>query len=122
MIVYAFRPVSDSMSLERSHIDGISTARQIRVDLQLCVLTRDEIGRTIDYCIIDFVWQLRELVKPETKKWKWEKGDEKMGIFLHNCIACPLCIQQHLLERTSATGDSGEEVEHMLQLNTQKVL
>ena len=39
-------------------------------------------------------------------------GDEKMGIFLHNCIACPLCIQQHLLERTSTTGDSGEEVEH----------
>ena len=36
--------------------------------------------------------------------------------------ACPLCIQQHLLERTSATGDSGEEVEHMHdQLNTQKV-
>ena len=32
-----------------------------------------------------------------------------MGIFLHNCIACPLCIQQHvhLLEQT---GDSGEEV------------
>ena len=35
MIVYAFRPVSDSMSLERSCNDGISTARQIRVDLQL---------------------------------------------------------------------------------------
>ena len=45
---------------------------------------------------------------------------KKMGIFLHNCIACHLCIQQHLLERTSATGDSGEEVEHMHQLNTQK--
>ena len=44
-------------------------------------------------------------------------GDEKMGIFLHNCITCPLCIQQHLLEQTSATGDSGEEVEHMHQLN-----
>ena len=50
-----------------------------------------------------------------------------MGIFLHNCIACPLCIQQHLLEWTSATGDSGhgEQVEiiaswHMHQLNTQK--
>ena len=44
-----------------------------------------------------------------------------MGIFLHNYIACPLCIQKHLLERTSATGDSGEEVEHMHdQLNTQK--
>ena len=44
-----------------------------------------------------------------------------MGIFLHSCIACPLRIQQHLLERTSATGDSGEEVEHMHdQLNTQK--
>ena len=55
------------------------------------------------------------------KQQKWETGDEKMGIFLHNCIACPLCIQQHLLERTSATGDSGEEVEHMHdQLNTQK--
>ena len=37
---------------------------------------------------------------------------KKMGILLHNCIACPLCIQQHL-ERTSVTGDSGEEVEHM---------
>ena len=37
---------------------------------------------------------------------------KKMGIFLHNCIAFPLCIQQHLLEQTSATGDSGEEVEH----------
>ena len=22
----------------------------------------------------------RELVKPRTKKWKWETGDEKMGI------------------------------------------
>ena len=55
------------------------------------------------------------------KQWKWETGDEKMGIFLHSCIACPLCIQQHLLEQTSATGDSGEEVEHMHdQLNTQK--
>ena len=43
-----------------------------------------------------------------------------MGIFLHNCIACHLCIQQHLLEQTSATGDSAEEVEHMHQLNTQK--
>ena len=44
-----------------------------------------------------------------------------MGIFLHNCIACLLCIQQHLLEQTSATGDSREEVEHMHdQLNTQK--
>ena len=53
----------------------------------------------------------RELVKPGTRKWKWETGDEKIGIFLHNCIACPLCIQQHLLEWTSATGDSGEEVE-----------
>ena len=61
-----------------------------------------------------------ELVKPGTKKWKWETGDEKMGIFLHNYIACSLCIQQHLLEQTSATGDSREEVEHMHQLNTQK--
>ena len=47
-----------------------------------------------------------------------------MGIFLHSCIACPLCIQQHLLERTFATGDSGEEVERTQQLkiwlNTQK--
>ena len=38
------------------------------------------------------------------KQWKWEMGDEKMGI-----TAYPLCIQQHL-EWTSATGDSGEEV------------
>ena len=45
---------------------------------------------------------------------------KKMGIFLHNCIACHLYIQQHLLERTSATGDSREEVEHMHQLNAQK--
>ena len=52
---------------------------------------------------------------------KRETGGLKMGISLHNCIACPLCIQQHLLERTSATGDSGEEVEHMHdQLSTQK--
>ena len=52
-------------------------------------------------------------------------GDEKMGIFHHNCIACPLCIQQHLLEWTSATGDSGEEVQrlqHMHQVNTQKII
>ena len=47
---------------------------------------------------------------------------QKMGIFLHNCIACHLCIQQHLLEWTSATGDSGEELEHMHQLNTQKTI
>ena len=48
------------------------------------------------------------------------KREMKKGVFLHTCIACHLCIQQHLLELTSATGDSGEEVEHMNQLNTQK--
>ena len=47
--------------------------------------------------------------KREMKKWAFS--------FI---TACPLCIQQHLLEWTSATGDSGEEVEHMHQLNTQK--
>ena len=42
------------------------------------------------------------------RRRKLETGDEK--IFLHiNCIVCPLCIQQHLLERTSATGDSRED-------------
>ena len=34
--------------------------------------------------------------------------------------ACPLCIQQHLLERTSATGNSGERVKTMHHLNAQK--
>ena len=34
-IVYVFRPALDSMILERSRINGISTARQIRVDSQL---------------------------------------------------------------------------------------
>ena len=34
-------------------------------------------------------------------------GDKKMFFI----TACPLCTQQHLLEWTSATGDSGEEVE-----------
>ena len=52
------------------------------------------------------------------KRQKWKREMKKMGIFFHNCIiACPLCIQQHLLERTSATGDSGEKVENMHQLN-----
>ena len=37
--------------------------------------------------------------KREMKKWAFS--------FI---TACSLCIQQHLLERTSATGGSGEEV------------
>ena len=50
-------------------------------------------------------------------------GKREMKNGFHNSIACPFCIQQHLLERTSATGDSREEVEYMHdQLNTQKVL
>ena len=43
-----------------------------------------------------------------------------MGIYLHNCIVCPLCI---LLERTSAGPQeiaAGEEVEQMHELKTQK--
>ena len=72
-----------------------------------------------------------EQVKPGTrneemrngKRWKWktteignQMGDENFSFI----SACPFCIQQHLLERTSATRDSGEEVEHMQQLNAQK--
>ena len=45
------------------------------------------------------------------KRRKWEMpgeaDDEKISII----TACPLRIQQQLLERTSATGNSGEEVE-----------
>ena len=54
-----------------------------------------------------------------------EMGNGKRGNgkreMVFSCIACPLCIQQHLLERTCAKRDSGEEVDHMHdQLNTQK--
>ena len=63
-----------------------------------------------------------EQVKPGTrneemrngKRWKWktteignQMGDENFSFI----SACPFCIQQHLLERTSATRDSGEEVQ-----------
>ena len=70
--------------------------------------------------IIAFLVRLRKVTmsvqhsKKGTGKTRNEMGngkrEMKMGIFIHNCIACPPCIQQHLLEQTSATGDSGEEV------------
>ena len=47
---------------------------------------------------------------------EWEMGDQ-------NKTACLLCIQQHLLEQTSATGDNGEGVETIAyQYYTQTVL
>ena len=58
--------------------------------------------------------------KERIKKWKLEtaemgnggNGKREMKKWAFSFItACPLCIQQHLLERTSATGDSGDEVE-----------
>ena len=49
-------------------------------------------------------------------------GDEKMGIFLH-CVPA-LHSATPILERTCATRDSGEEVEHicMISLIHKKVL
>ena len=39
------------------------------------------------------------------KQRKWETGDEKMGIFLHNCMPSLHSAATPVLERTSATAE-----------------
>ena len=91
--------------------------------MYLCIFIRIWNGNwmsTIGFCRTSIVrryikW---ELVKPGTrneemgngKQRKRETGDEKWAFSF--ITACPLCVQQHLLQQTPATGDNhGEKVE-----------
>ena len=61
----------------------------------LLVGTETSILTTPVHFSVDRPREIGELVKPGTKKWKWEMGNggngkremKKMSIFLHNCIA-----------------------------------